>query len=42
MSDKNAYSDSDWRAGVLLTCEEREARLYWLKTFFMADTAPPA
>lgn len=25
-----------------LTCEEREARLCWLKAFFMADTATPA
>lgn len=25
-----------------LVCEEREVRLYWLKAFFMADTATPA
>lgn len=25
-----------------LTCEESEARLYWPKAFFMADTATPA
>lgn len=25
-----------------LVCEEREVRLYWLKAFFMVDTATPA